>query len=460
MRFNYKNLLYAICSLLIFLLTVTFKSIPTGQLWKGYSMLYVPAAIDDFLVKQALSESEITEYASLYDQYLPVNLSANSAEISMLKINAQNKDFEYSTKRNAYFYDKSKTYRVYYIPAAYKAKISKTIEILNAKKIECGADANSVYPWILPVIFILFALFLTFNSYNPIVFSLAAFPLELYILCNPFYPVAVASCLCLLFVFYISNIWRRKGAVSCLINRKIIFIMILCAIVCAFACSVKSGMLFILTLAGIYTTLKFLYQTENYFENKKSFIPVFIRPAKMVSVYAEKPKKILPMTCSAAALLMLFFVLTSSDSLNTHFSSVQLPAARGAKSENLPGLNDYYDWLWNVKSYPYRSLNSSSEKKDFIEFPRYIEDGNKITKTKDVMAYNQTFKTNAWNDIDKLKFESIEKVMKNQGKDFSAGYASSNSYTMGFFSIIMMITSFFILLFICISIIITKSKRR
>ena len=48
-------------------------------------------------------------------------------------------------------------------------------------------------------------------------------------------------------------------------------------------------------------------------------------------------------------------------------------------------------------------------------------------------------------------FESIEKVIKSQGDDFTCGYVSAGSYHVSIFSIIMMFVCFAMLLFIYFS---------
>ena len=76
------------------------------------------------------------------------------------------------------------------------------------------------------------------------------------------------------------------------------------------------------------------------------------------------------------------------------------------------------------------------------------------------MAYNQSFKDSVYENIDSLQFNSIEKVLKSEGKDFSGGYSPTNSYTVDLFGIIMSLICVFILLFIYISTMIRKGTKR
>ena len=112
------------------------------------------------------------------------------------------------------------------------------------------------------------------------------------------------------------------------------------------------------------------------------------------------------------------------------------------------------------KRNPYRSLNTQTERNDYLEFPTYSEDNGKIYESKQLMVYNQSFKDSVYEQIDSLPFNAIEKVMKSEGKDFSGGYKSSDSHSTSLFSIILMIICVFVLLFIYFFIIMdTRNKR-
>ena len=72
------------------------------------------------------------------------------------------------------------------------------------------------------------------------------------------------------------------------------------------------------------------------------------------------------------------------------------------------------------------------------------------------MKYDNSFKRQVYEDIDQLKFDSVEKVMKSEGENFSGGYTATSSYQINLFGIIMCFICLFILLFIYFSIIIRK----
>ena len=129
------------------------------------------------------------------------------------------------------------------------------------------------------------------------------------------------------------------------------------------------------------------------------------------------------------------------------------------QNENLPQFEDYYRWNWLLQTAPYKSLNNiQNQNEDYIEFSSFSENPETgiISQELHTMHYDEAFRNEVYNDIDVLKFNSIEKVMKSEGADFTAGYSALSSSHINLFGIIMMFICVFILLFIYISIIIRK----
>lgn len=459
---KYVKIASPLVFLISLILILSLKSIPSGKLWKNYSVLYVQKDCQDSIVISALEKSGIDNIICLSGQYLPALLSENSVEVSMLRLNYDSPDFSYLKKRNAIFYDKSFAYRLYYIPSEHKSKLSEVIRTLEASHIQCGTDSDSAYPWLLPLIIILLAGMLFVFVKNKLPFICGAVIPLVFLYSNPFYPVALSSCLILLCLFFTANLWKRKGSLEKLIKRPEIIIMPAVAFISCFAGSLKTGFLCIVAAAGILSSLIVCYYTEDYFRNKKSFVPVFIRPAKRISIFAGKAfTSMTTVTCSAI-LLIAVFILTSSDSVRSHISKLLLPASTSNVSEELPQFEDFYRWNWNLKTYPYISINDGQvEVKDGVEtvsFRHFKENEQTgiIELYNDELSYDGEFKKSVYDEIDSLKFNAVEKLMKSEGDDFSAGFTASNSYHINLFGIIMCFICLFILLFIYFSIIIKK----
>jgi len=444
--------------LITLILLISFRSVPSGKLWKEYNVLYVPADSDDSKILTALTKCEIQNAVFLSGQFLPVSLNENSIEISMLRLNYGSKDYEYTTQRQAFFFDKAASYRLYYIPSEYKSRLGDLVKLIEKAGIPCGTDTSASYPWLLPLICLLLAVMLLLFVKNKLVFAFGSVIPLVFLFSNPFYPVATATCLVLLCLFFSANVWKRRGAVSWLISRRFVPAMLGTAFVCTFAGSLASGFWFIVAACGTGAALFSVNELENYLRTKKPFVPVFIRPAKSISIFAGKTFITLGVSTAAALLIVALFFLTSTDSVKSRSSKLLLPASSSIQNENLPQFEDYYRWNWNVRTAPYKSLNEKSIEEDSVEFQTFTENPESgiITPHKQTMHYDESFRREVFDGIDTLKFNSVEKVMKSEGADFSAGYSALTSSHINLFGIIMMFICVFILLFIYISIIIRK----
>ncbi len=446
--------------LLSLILILILKTVPSGKLWKNYSVISVPVNTEDSIVQNAIQKAGIKNAVTLSGQYIPVSLSQDSIEISMLRLNYTGSEYAYLTKRNAMFFDKSNTYRLYYIPNNYSSETSTLLKLLENQGIQCIKDSSADYPWILPFIALLLAgmLFLFVKHKLPFVCG-SILPL-VFLYSNPFYPVAMATCVVLLCLFFISNVWRRRGAVTSLISRYSIPAMLGISFLCAFSSSLATGFLFILSAFGTVSALMSCMIFEDYLRNRKPFVPVYIRSAKRVSLFAGKAFTSMSIVSGTALLFIILIFVTSSNSISTTSSSKLLfPSFSRSADSSLPQMEEFYKWNWNVRTFPYTSLNSnSSNNENQVSFKSYVENADTgiITEENVTLTYDDSFKRDVYDGIDLLQFDAVEKIMKSENSDFSGGYSAASSFQINLFGIIMSFICLCILLFIYISIIIRK----
>lgn len=456
---KYLKIAVPLALLASLILILSFKTLPGGKLWKEYKILYVPVESNDSEVLKAIKDSGIKDEVALSKQYLPLNLRSDSVEFSMFRVNADKKAFSYYKDRNAYFFDKSQAYRLYYIPSEYTKELDTCLDLLNLKNIPAGTDSNSTYPWIIPLIYAVLIIILSLFAKKKILFISSSIPALIFLLCNPLYPIALANILLLLCIFFVSNLWGRKGSFLCLISDYKIPGMLAVSLICAFSISFKIILLYLCEIIAICSTIETYKMVEDYLKSKKSFIPVYIKNASMVSIYAKKQNPVMISIILSSVLLISTFLLTSSKSFSQKFTKVLLPAADNSQAEELPLLENYYNWVWQVESFPYRALNKDFSSDAFIEYPQYSDNGGFITESKKLKAYNQNYKDNLFDDIDKLQFNSIEKVLKSEGKNLQTNYNSVSIFQINLFSKIMMLICLFVLLFIYFFIIIRRDSK-
>ncbi|WP_027727627.1 hypothetical protein [Treponema sp. C6A8] len=457
------KIVYTIASILSLLVVFTFRSVPQGRLWKKYSVLYVAAGAPEESVQKTLSENGVEKYACYTNQYVPLVLKENSPEASLLRLSAKD---SYLTKRQAFFFDKSQNYKLYYVPSSYKAQLEKTVAALNQQKISSGIDSNASYPFLIPLFVLVFSGILLGFAKNKVVYAVGAVYSVCFALCNPFYPVAASLIIVLLFFFVMSNLWKRQGVFE-LVRQSRIFLVLLAVVLLNIICSsLLTVVLFFFFVGGVFSALCIYSEIERYRISKLHFQSLFILPAKRIDYFSNKAFLILPVSVLAVFMFLMVSLVTTRTSAGSHLSKITLPGKSGALSSELPQFDGYYKWNWKIQTSPYVSLNSSggNDSSDIklsqkIEFPYYEESDQKIEVKTKSFVFDEAFCNNSYNQIDNLYGNSVERILKSEGKDSTFGYVSLNSYSMSTLSIIMILICFFILLFIYISSIIKKDSR-
>lgn len=456
----YQKIISAVVFIACVFFVFALKTVPNGKIWKEYSVLYVPVSTSDSVVKQALNSSNVKDFVSLSGQYLPVNLNPNSPEISLLKSQSEDVKYSYFIKRNSFFYDKNGNYRLYYIPSVYHSQLNNCVKKLGENHVQCGVDSSASFPWFLPLISLFFAVLLLYFSKTRLLFGCSAFFPVLFVFCNPFFAACTSSILLLLSAFFISNVWKREGFISFLLSNYAIPAMIVISIISGFSCSLKTGFSGIIMISGCGSVFVLYSILESFINSKKSFNPVYIKKAKKVSMFAKKEKIVLPAAVGGILICIILVLINSFFSLNVKNSKIMVPSSKGIASAEIPSMNDYYDFIWNVKSAPYTSLNYKNNSNTSFSFPKYIYENGIVREYAIQGSYDESFKQQVFDEIDILPFNSIESVMKSQNKDFEGHYASTSAINTNLFSVIIIFISMFILLFMYISIIIIKGLRK
>lgn len=438
-----------------------FRSIPSQRIWQNYNLLYVPISVDEEKILTIFEECKLKDFVCKNNQFLPINVSKNSVEYSMFKLNYKNSQNEYLTKKNNYFFDKSQNYQIFYIPITQNEQFIKCQQVLNSKKIPFGTDDYSPFPFFLLILMILFAIFLLIFSKNKVLFLFSTFFPIFYLFSNPFFPLGVLVCFVLIILFLISNIWLRKNFIKSLLQKRFLILMIFLSVLLSFSCSVKSFICFILMIFSLCSYFYIYFSIQNFFVNRQVFTPVLIRPAKFINIFANKTKLILLFSCIFSIFLLFSSYFNSKGIFLSKDKNILVPSSSFFPEENLTQLEDFYRWTYDFQTFPYKSLNVNSQNEDFIEFTNFsIDENGFFTETTKTFEYNEDFKNLVFKNIDQLNFNSLESILKSEGENFIGGYSSFSSTKITFFSIIMMLLSFFLLLFLYIFTIIKKGTKK
>ena len=455
-----KKYIPFIFAVILTTILIIFRSVPTGHIWDGYTVLYVPASIDEQMILDTFKATGIEEYASLGNQKMPVILGPDTVEAAMLKLNINSSSNSYLSQRENYFYDSTGKYKLFYIPDLYKKNLDVCLHYFEKSKMDVGLDSSFSYPWLLPILIVLFSVMMVIFSKKKLVLGIMTVVPIVYVFCNPFYSAAAAVILLLISLFFITNLWGRKGSLKRILNTFFILIALGISLFAAFSSTILSGIFYILTAVCVFSIFYACDFIKKEKESKQRFVPVYIKPAKMISPYGSNARIVLPIAIGTILLLFIYFALTSTTSVSSSSKKVMLPGKSSVKNEKLPEFDDYFRWRWNVVIAPFKSLNKNYDSTDYMIYPSYKVEEGIVSENDSVIAYNDSFKQAMFNQIDEFDFYSIEKVIKSQGKDFTCGYVSNSTYKVSLFSIIMMFVSFSMLLFIYLSVIIKKGGRK
>ena len=459
---KFKSLFALLICLVCVVCLFLFRQVPKGQLWKGYSVLYVPVETSDQVVVNVLNELEIKNYICLSNQFLPLKVDLHSPEYSMLKLNIQKDDFSYIYDRNGYFFDKNGDYRIYYIPFEYSQNFSTLVKNLSEWNIPANIDSKTQYPVFLPVLFTILCVILCCFSKNKILFgSSVIFPI-LFVFANPFYQIVLARCLLLIILFIISNIWNRKGSINRLLSCFYLYPILGIYLISSVGTSVGVVFLSVLEMFSILSVYVIFYDIVSW-KNRESFTFVKIKPARLVSIFADKQFLIFSSILVSMLCIFgcLFFISSNSSKISKSENEVLLPClvSESENQSNLPMLEDYYKWVWNVQTFPYRSLNENQQE-TVVEFSRFVQSENGIVQKNEVMFFDDEYKQNLETQIDSIGENSIEFMLRTQNQDLTPCFSSSGSFQINNFSLVMCFICFFILLFIYFSIIIQKGVKK
>jgi hypothetical protein len=414
---------------------------PLGNsLWCGYRVLYVPFDVPEETTLKICAESGVGAVITGTEPEMPF-----IAPLTMPLASPFTLKTDYPARRQGFFTDKDKNYRLYYLPDNTDGKFRSLLADFRSDGISgAGIDIPEAYLWIIPaVVFFVLCVFIFLAKARLVLFA-GGIPMLLFSAVMPQYPAGAAACLFLYSLFLLQKVWLRRGFVSHWASRVYgPLFAILAAGVC-FVFSVKCGFLFLLNTLGSASSLFILAWFAKQ-RKHPAFLPVKIRPAALVPTDTIKFSGI-PM--SGILVLGIFFAFqafffpisgkkglylpapsryTEVDGFTTR-SFAESEAFRLNDANELPDLRSFIIWVWNTLVFPYRSLNVPNEQGGnlppapgtVISVPMYKQTNSGIVETdKPVYVFDDAFVTEVLAAIDDASFEQ---VLKAQGQFTTVSY--------------------------------------
>ncbi len=396
--------------------------------WDNYSVMYVQKDIDEYIVLDCLEKAGCTNIISLSKQVNPLKKQTS--------VFAPFIDNGYLAKRDDFFFDKSKSYSLYYIPRDQKKQVEKAVFLLSnlykAEEIKVGVDLSSKYPIIIPIICSLFMLILFFMAENRVVYLFTAiFPLILSFFL-PYYSISSAVCLFELSFFFVQRLWgRRKKYFQAFCNSCVIVFWLIGLSVCFFE-SYQAGLSAISVLLGSIIGAVIVHIFQEKLEKKRRFSYVYIVSPKLFPVLSKKGVIACFISIVPLGTLFLLNMSGSGKNVSTSVSDLCIPSPVIAENQvaTLVNLEDYYEWTWDVLTFPYKNLNGVEDsvcenKKVLVN--HYVSTETGIQVTEEVLyEYNDDFKELAMNLLDELEYPAVEKLWQSQETFVGFDYVNLN----------------------------------
>ena len=418
-----------LCGVLLFLC----RTVPSGKIWKAYSVAYVQKSVPAATVLGLLDGAGITGVLS--SEHEPFPPLSRFAPVQYGTYGA----FSYRILQSVFFADKSDAFALYYIP---ENDTEKAVEALSASEAEWGiAGRGGNRHAVATAVFILFLIFLAFAE-NRLFFACAFFPFVCYTAAAPFYDAASFVCLLGFGLFIGQKFWRRGGFLKKTAANAVLTASFFLLILCSAFSGVKQTLALFAAVLASCSLVYLLYKIEPVLRSKKSFNPVLIIPARRLpfGTVLRMRFALVPAVC------VCFFAFSAARGFAgvsiPHEKSVYIPAPvrktmqkdfsprsyervlRTQVSERLPDLTDFIHGFWYMQTYPFKKLEKASGEPETVhgrpqlgeqvEYPNYEKDGHKL---KEVAVTTAVFDESYITDVIRLALgnEASERNVRASG---------------------------------------------
>lgn len=417
----------AICFSALFLF-VFFRTVPVSRIWKGYQVLYVTSkTASEPQILSLLEKNGCKNVVSRSNQRIPIVSKFSPVQVQDAR--------SYLNTRNNFFTDETNSAMVFYLPDGQDTELSRAIkEISNIQNTSAGTDGTAAFPWLSPIICIIFALVCVLFAKNKTLLIPAAMFMVLFSLSRPLLTTSAAVCLALYGFFMVQKIWGRRNFSSAVVSPLII-VCVLLPILMLFMSSPLSALFYTLAVAASFSAMLLADMLKNRYDERyvrSRFKPVLIRSASFIPLIERKELKIiLSLFVAIVAIFAVSFAGFSLQNVSLDTSQPALPAPVSGKSD-LPDMDDFMAWSWNTITFPYRRMTDSAPQipvdGDRVSIPVFSDAGGKIAESEQTaFVYNSTFRNSVYDSVKDLPYPALEKMMLRQGKDVRYSYTKGGA---------------------------------
>ena len=411
-----------ICFSALFLF-VFFRTVPVSRIWKGYQVLYVTSkSLTEPQVVSLLEQNGCKNVVSKSTQRIPIVSKFSPVQVQDA--------MSYLTVRNHFFTDESDSAMVFYIPDGQDTALARAVrEITGVSNTTAGTDGTASFPWLSPIISLVFALLCVFFAKKKIFLIPTTVFLVLFSFSRPLLTTSAAVCLALYGFFMLQKIWGRRNFSSAVVSPLIV-VCVLVPVLLLFMSSPLSALFYTLAISASFSAVLLVDLLKNVYDERhvqSRFKPVLIRSARFIPLVEKKELKIiLGLFLAIIAILGVSFAGSSLQNMSLDSSRPALPAPVSGKSD-LPDMDDFMTWSWNTITFPYRRMTDAKPQVpvdgDKGSIPGFNDAGGKIAPSEQTaFVYNAAFRNSVYDSVKDLPYPALEKMMLKQGKDARYSY--------------------------------------
>lgn len=423
MKVKPAQFFYVLFAFVSLVLLILFRTVPVSRLWKGYVSFYVYSSeLSESDISYILEKNDVENFICQQNQLFPVVSSVSPVQ-------PQSSD-SYIYARNAFFTDKTKSARVFYVPDSESKNLQKAaLEISSFQNSVCGTDGKSSFPWISPLVSLFFALVLLHFSKEKNLFAFSSvFPVILSF-CRPMYTVAAASVFLLFAFFLLQKIWQRRNFKKTFLNSPYALTFAFSPFLILIFSSIQNALLYALALTASVSCVKIYHQKEIARSEKSGFEPLMIMSSRMIPIIGHTGIRLMGfMSLVLLALGIAFVFLGNVPSSSASPESPELPAPVSSKEASLPNLDDFFGWSFETLTFPYKKISSAARKPsdgEEVLIPDYALNSDGFISESDakMYVYDEKFRENVERQAENLSYPALEKMMIRQGKNSCFGYS-------------------------------------
>ncbi|MDR1785395.1 MAG: hypothetical protein LBR23_02865 [Spirochaetaceae bacterium] len=426
---------------------------PAESAWRGYKTLYVDRDFPEERVLALCEGAGVGEVVSLSGQRPPI-------ESPYLPVR-EHLSF-YAERRANFFFDKSLSYKLYYIDERYGSALpALRRDILRAGAGTCGINVprarNRAASLVCALVFLLFA---ALSRERAVMFLGGLLPAALAFRLGE-ETLSAGVCLGLWALFLVQRAWGARGFWGLWVKKLPVPIALALALGLTAAGSPVHGGLFLLTMAGGAGILYLYQEIQAGLDRRLSFLPLRILPARAVTVMTGRPVFLLALPAGGALILLCLFLfggraqasgpggpampapsfLAPGEGFGLDAYGDFIGRAGFVPSGDFPSLAELLSLEWESLSFPNRPLGPHGDREGglaYLSAPALIpgggrfsvseytqEPGGKIQAAVTEYVFDESFISGIISRVERVLPPAIERVLIRQGRFALVAYSGS-----------------------------------